>query len=372
MSKQNVKGVEPAYNWGKKKGGGYGIGSPGSQYGGWANLKRKLLRKKNHYNVSLKDSLDKIDIINRLDIIRGEDNNLPKDIEPVAKDMVNFRFEVINTDDIESPDFIIFRALIDSFDDSFSAKHNEYKYNGRGEKFYIYDSFERKISISFKIAAQSRHEMKPLYRKLNYLVAQTAPNYSPGQGRIRTPFMKLTMGDYFKRIPGVLTSATINWTKEYPWEIKNHPDWDKDMKVLPHVLDVSISFQPIHNFTPQNTYDTPFIGIGGEGNNDWTAKEIATNLNDAGKTKDPNEESIFEKMKKREKEVLEKEEIEGKGDDDAKDSKKLTLWSKDKRSNFKNKIGDIFEDASDWFHDKKVKRRLKNSGPPINPFTEGN
>ena len=112
--------------------------------------------------------------------------------------------------------------------------------------------------------------MKPLYRKLNYLVAQTAPNYSEVNGRIRTPFMKLTVGDYFKRVPGMLTSAVISWNKEYSWEIKNHPDWDNDMKVLPHILDVSINFQPIHSFIPNNQITTPFIGIDGGGENaDW-------------------------------------------------------------------------------------------------------
>ena len=50
--------------------------------------------------------------------------------------------------------------------------------------------------------------------KLNFLVSQTAPNYS-STGRIRTPYMRLTLGDYFHRIPGVLTSVGINWNKDY-------------------------------------------------------------------------------------------------------------------------------------------------------------
>ena len=54
--------------------------------------------------------------------------------------------------------------------------------------------------------------MKPLYRKLNYLVAQTSPNYS-NFGRLRTPYMKLTVGDYFYRIPGILNSISTQWNK---------------------------------------------------------------------------------------------------------------------------------------------------------------
>jgi hypothetical protein len=60
--------------------------------------------------------------------------------------------------------------------------------------------------------------MMPLYQKLNYLVAQTAPNYS-STGRIRTPFLKLTIGDWFNKLPGLITSVGLSWQKDYPWEI---------------------------------------------------------------------------------------------------------------------------------------------------------
>ena len=54
--------------------------------------------------------------------------------------------------------------------------------------------------------------------------------------------------------------VNINWNNNYPWEIKLDPDVkDKDMKVLPHILDVSIVYQPIHNFTPERNVKSPFI-----------------------------------------------------------------------------------------------------------------
>ena len=77
------------------------------------------------------------------------------------------------------------------------------------------------------VAAQTRHEMKPLYRKLNYLASNTAPEYSD-VGRIRTPFMKLTIGDWFNGLPGVLSSVNLSWEVNYPWEIKmdtNYYSW---------------------------------------------------------------------------------------------------------------------------------------------------
>ena len=36
-------------------------------------------------------------------------------------------------------------------------------------------------------------------------------------------------------------------------------DSDPDMLVLPHILDVNLSFLPIHNFLPRKGVDTPFI-----------------------------------------------------------------------------------------------------------------
>ena len=48
----------------------------------------------------------------------------------------------------------------------------------------------RRYFRSFKIAAQSRHEMMPLYRKLNFLVSNVAPEYKVT--RMRTPFIRLT------------------------------------------------------------------------------------------------------------------------------------------------------------------------------------
>ena len=243
----------------------YNLGDPGKKaaVNSIGDLLKSInpLAKNEGYDVKVNS---KIDQLNALPIIERSDNTpkLSNDLAKATKDFIKFQFEV-KTYDKEPNNLIAFRAFLDSFSDDYSANHNSYKYNGRGEKFYIYESFDRKISLSFKIAAQSRHEMKPLYQKLNYLVAQTAPNYS-SEGRIRTPYMYLTVGDWCNRIPGLLTSANLKWQVNYPWEIaldKGDEGKDKDMLVLPHVLDVNVNFQPIHSFTPRNSKDTPFLGI---------------------------------------------------------------------------------------------------------------
>ena len=86
-----------------------------------------------------------------------------------------------------------------------------------------------------------------------------------------TPFIKLTVGHYLNRVPGVLSSVGISWKKDYPWEIaldSGKDGRDKDMLVLPHVLDVSLKFKPVHNFIPKKSiHDSPFILPDKNGNN---------------------------------------------------------------------------------------------------------
>ena len=122
--------------------------------------------------------------------------------------------------------------------------------------------------------------MMPLYRKLNYLVSNVAPEYHVESGRIMTPYMKLTVGDYLNRVPGVLSSVRLKWQKNYPWEIgfdqshvgdsldasdlkyaeQGFNNMDGNMLILPHVLDVTVAFKPIHNFLPQKSMQySPFI-----------------------------------------------------------------------------------------------------------------
>lgn len=273
----------------------YGLGDPGKR-----KTENKLIDISNPFK-SKKIEYDQFDFtrgghdkVNLLPILKQKGAVVPGFLGTVAKDFVPFKIKVL--DNLyasnnaggginRSFNIITFRAFLDSISDDFSATHNTYKYNGRGEEFYTYNKFNRKIQVGFKIAAQSRVEMKPLYQKLNYLAAQTAPQYS-NVGRIITPYQTLTIGNWFNDLTGVITSVGIAWQTNYPWEIaldrKPNPETgeidgkDKDMLIVPHVLDVSLSFQPIHRFTPNNSPYAPFLGIDGDTNSiSWTDDPIS-------------------------------------------------------------------------------------------------
>ena len=242
-----------------------GLGNPGRRLTPKEKKQIKTDKGEIKYSLYLPDKIDKINALDVHKVTDGKFSGFP------YRDMIRFRFEAIDNDTPEGEDMhsdtMVFRAFLDDLSDNFAAEHNNFKYNGRGEEFYTYKGFKRSISLSFKIAAQSRHEMMPLYRKLNFLVSNTAPDYHPDSGRMRTPYMRMTVGHWMNRTPGVLNSVNLKWQKDYPWEINiDGPEEVDDsgltqsqMLILPHVLDVSVSFTPIHNFLPQKGVKTPFI-----------------------------------------------------------------------------------------------------------------
>jgi hypothetical protein len=195
---------------------------------------------------------DKIDRLNALDI----STNSRVDGTDAARDLAKFYFEIITPDETT---FLHFRAHIDSIDDSYSGDWDSHQYVGRAEEFFTYKGFKRDINVGFKISAQSRAEMKPLYRKMVYLASATAPTYGGGSSAAGSNFMRgtlarLTIGSYFSQIPGIITSVKYTWQTDYQWEIAmQNPEGgiDDDQQELPMTLDCSISFKPIHDFAPQ-------------------------------------------------------------------------------------------------------------------------
>jgi hypothetical protein len=137
--------------------------------------------------------------------------------------------------------------------DSYTADWSPTKYLGRGENFYNYNGFTRQISLSWTVAAQSKQELIPMYKKLNYLASSLTPEYSPN-GYMRGNMVQLTVGGYLYEQPGIITGLTYNIEENTPWEIgiNDSGDFDSSVKELPHILRVTgFSFIPIHRFRPE-------------------------------------------------------------------------------------------------------------------------
>jgi hypothetical protein len=104
-----------------------------------------------------------------------------------------------------------------------------------------------------------------MYQKLNYLASNLMPDYS-GEGYMRGPLVRLTVGGYLYSQPGFITALTYDVPEEATWEIGINTDGDNDnsVKELPHMIKVStFTFTPIHDFVPRKQQLTfPQAGIG--------------------------------------------------------------------------------------------------------------
>lgn len=189
---------------------------------------------------------ESVDTINALDIQNGRLDGTQE-----ARDLVKFKFQIITPEDEK---FLYFRAYLDELGDGFNGNWSETRYLGRGDAMQTYEGFSREINFGFKIAASSRVEMQPLYRKMVYLASATAPTYVGDGNFMRGTFVRVTIGSYLYEVPGVLTSVNYKWQPTYPWEIAlQNPESgiDDDMQELPQIMDCSVSFKPIHDFVPE-------------------------------------------------------------------------------------------------------------------------
>jgi len=214
-------------------------------------------------------------------------------------DLVKFRIGIIQNDNPSQKVFIHFRAFLDSMSDDYTADWSSDKFMGRGENFYRYNGFDRKISLGWTVVAQSKQELIPMYQKLNYLASSLAPDYSKSIGYMRGNLATLTVGGYLYEQPGIITGLSFSVPEESPWEIaiptnpestvgagSNKIKSDKSVKEMPHIIKVSgFNFIPIHEFTPKvqsNTFDKNgtlrsfgkerYIALDNGFNNNYTGK----------------------------------------------------------------------------------------------------
>ena len=212
-------------------------------------------------NANYKNALDQI---NALPLYRSSGPKSDSEDFPV-NDLVKFRIAVIDNDSPSFKTYIHFRAFIDSMSDNFTSTWQEDRLMGRGEKFYKYDGFDRNISLSWTVAAQSKQELIPMYQKLNYLASVCAPDYSKA-GYMRGNLISLTVGGWCYEQIGIMRGITLDVPSESPWEIGINDESntnDPTVKELPMIIKVTgFQFNPIHNFVPR-VQNNSYAGTGG-------------------------------------------------------------------------------------------------------------
>jgi hypothetical protein len=218
------------------------------------------------YNQVIGKAIDELNRINPFyyDAASTDPWTEAKRINQYPDDMIKFAFECMSNDNPGNATALIFRAFLDgSISDNNSAEFNSFKYLGRGETFRTYQGFDRTVAFTFKIYAQTRSEMRPLYKKLNHLISQVYPDYSPTYNIMRGNVVKLTIGDYLYRTPGFIenVSVTID-NSNTSWEILLNQYNDDDVRQLPHMVSVAVTFRPIMDLLPRReSYVSKFVPL---------------------------------------------------------------------------------------------------------------
>jgi hypothetical protein len=232
-----------------------------------------------------------LDRINALPVYRSEGVTG----ESVKNDLVKFRIAIIDNDNPTFKTFVHFRAFLDGISDAYTAEWNPVRYLGRGENFYTYGGYTRQMSLGWTVAAQSKQELIPMYKKLNYLASSLTPDYS-SKGYMRGNLAQLTIGGYVYEQPGIITSLTYTLEADTTWEIGINTDGgsDSDVKELPHIIRVTgFNFIPIQKFRPEiqkneNDYKQYIALSDGSGVNDNSYRslppEVSTTIDQTPQT----------------------------------------------------------------------------------------
>jgi hypothetical protein len=234
------------------------IGDPGKEGGQRID---EYTGGKNIFNYSIPaNELQALDKINALPMYESTG----PDRSQAINDLCKFRIAAINNDRTdESAVYMHFRAFLDNFDDNYNATWNAVNYVGRGDTLYNYGGFTRTVNLGFTAYAQSKAELIPMYKKLNYLASTLTPDYTQA-GFMRGNLLRLTVGGYLYEQPGFITSLNYTVPQESTWEIAISDEGfvdgvgDQSVKELPHMIKCTIAFTPIHTFLPEKP-DEPNI-----------------------------------------------------------------------------------------------------------------
>ena len=168
-------------------------------------------------------------------------------------DLIQFSIGIVQNGNTKGESqYMHFRAFLDKFDDKFSSDWGSTQYVGRAEKFFNYKGFSREMGLGFKVYAQSRGELLAQYKKLNYLASSQAPTYTSA-GFMQGNLARITVGSYIVNQLGIIQDVSYTIPNESPWEIAIDTDGNSDPNVaeLPFMINVSLSFTPIHEFIPR-------------------------------------------------------------------------------------------------------------------------
>ena len=175
--------------------------------------------------------------------------------EDKVDDFVKFMFHDLNTNER-----FRFRAYIDNVSEDFNPDWQQVKILGRADSPYIYQGFERSLSVSFKAAALSRGDLMLMWDQLERLSKTTVPKYQ-NESRMKGPLVKFTLGNWFINAPAFIRSLSYTVDNETPWEINLSNSGvygtgaTKDnVGELPMIVSVQVNLQIFGDVRPETVH----------------------------------------------------------------------------------------------------------------------
>ena len=172
--------------------------------------------------------------------------------EIYGDDHIRFQFF-----DLNNQKSIVFPAILSGISDAVTPEYSSEKYIGRPDKVHTYIGADREISFNFNVAATSKQDLIVLWEKMNYLMGLCYPNWKKisNSNRMEAPFITLTIGDMYDKMPGFLQSLSFSVNDQSTWDI------DEGYQ-LPKVMDVECTFTHIgkHILAQQGKhFDLPWL-----------------------------------------------------------------------------------------------------------------
>lgn len=133
-----------------------------------------------------------------------------------------------------------FRATISGLSETLSPSWQSQKTIGNPFSFYTYDGIERSVQFNFKIYSLNKPEHRAAWERLNFLAGLVYPQGSNGVF-ITPPFLKFTLGDWYKNKECFIDSLSFSVDDNTPWDIVN------DGYKLPTIIEASITLKLVES-----------------------------------------------------------------------------------------------------------------------------
>ena len=160
--------------------------------------------------------------------------------------------------DLRDNTYIFFRAFIEGLTENVSPSYAPHNYVGRSEPVWVYERAERELSFTLKLVAQTKDELKMIYKKMDKLTSLCYPEYMDDAygSRMKPPLTRFRYGELYGKtndeLLGYIKSLSYTVEDSSPYETeKNHR--------VPRHITATIGYQVIHNKVPNAR--TKFYGI---------------------------------------------------------------------------------------------------------------